>query len=315
MESKLETKKELFPAKKGFRFTDKNLPFFLIAPVILIFLIITVFPLLYSLYTSTIDLVMTRPELGKDFVGIKNYITVIKNDLVQRSFLNTLLFTAIVVPVELLLGLGMAVLLNRELKIKRFVIPIMIIPITVTPLAVGLIWRYMYNGEYGIIAWLLKFLHVQNYVVLANPFWALPGIMLADIWHWTPFMMLLLLTGLQSLPQEPFEAARIDGSSGWTTFKNITLPMLKPVILIAVLLRTMDAFKLFDEVYIMTQGGPGTATETLAYRVFRSTFQYYDMGKGTALSILMLILIIVISKWYMRILRERQAQPEESANQ
>ena len=143
--------------------------------------------------------------------------------------------------------------------------------------------------------------------MLSNPTLALPSLVFVDIWHWTPFVFLLSLAGLRSLPQSPFEAAEIDGASSWQVFKWVTFPMMRRVLLVALLLRTMEAFKIFDEIFIMTQGGPGDATELLSLEIYRQTFRYFNMGKGAALAIVMLVTIIVISRIYLAVFQKEEA--------
>lgn len=221
--------------------------------------------------------------------------------------MRTVVFTLVAVGVEMCLGFGLALLFNREFKGKSIIFPIILIPMITTPIVVGLIWRYMYNGEFGLVSWILQVFGVDQYAVLSNPATALPAVIFVDVWHWTPFVFLLCLARLRALPTSPYEAAEIDGASSWQTLKWITFPMMRSVLLIALLLRTMDAFKIFDEIFLMTQGGPGDATEMLSLEVYRQTFRYFNMGKGAALAIVMLVVIIIISQIYIRIFQKHEA--------
>jgi multiple sugar transport system permease protein len=146
----------------------------------------------------------------------------------------------------------------------------------------------------------------KTFSLLSHPFWAFVGVAIQDIWHWTPFLILLFYTGLISLPREPFEAASIDGATSWQVFKDITIPMLRKIFLIGILLRTMDAFKIFDEIYMMTQGGPGNATEMINYYVYRNTFRYFNMGEGAALALVVLIIIIIISNIFIKVMKGKE---------
>jgi len=286
---------------------ERYLPWALLAPTLFIILLIAIFPLLYNLFLSMHFWNLTRPELGMQFIWFKNYQSLFTSPLFWGAFTRTVVFTLVAVGVEMCLGFALALLFNREFRGKSIVFPIVLIPMITTPIVVGLIWRYMYNGEFGLVSWILQVFGVAQYAVLSNPATALPAVIFVDVWHWTPFVFLLCLARLRALPTSPYEAAEIDGASSWQTLKWITFPMMRSVLLIALLLRTMDAFKIFDEIFLMTQGGPGDATEMLSLEVYRQTFRYFNMGKGAALAIVMLIVIIIISQIYLRIFQKHEA--------
>lgn len=166
-----------------------------------------------------------------------------------------------------------------------------------TPVVVGTIWRFLFNGEFGFLAGLLKMAGVENYSILNNPETALVGIIIADVWQWTPFMLLLLLAGMRALPRSPFEAAQVEGASSFQIFRDIMLPMIKPIIVIALLIRTIDAFnRMFDTIYIMTNGGPGRASETLSMMAYRQSFEYFFMHSGAIIALSILLIITVMTK-------------------
>ena len=290
---------------------ERYLPWALLSPALIIILLIGVFPLFYNLFLSMHSWTLTRPELGMRFIWFKNYTSLFMSSLFWAAFLKTVIFAFVAVGLEMCLGFALALLFNREFKGKSIVFPIILIPMITTPIVVGLIWRYMFNGEFGFVSWLLQVVGVSEYTLLSNPLTALPAIIFVDVWHWTPFVFLLSLARLSALPKSPFEAAEIDGASTWQTFKWVTFPMMKSVLLIALLLRTMDVFKLFDEIFIMTQGGPGDATELISLEIYRQTFRYFNMGKGAALAIVMLIVIIIISRIYLRVFQKQESVTEE----
>lgn len=285
---------------------EKRLGFLLLTPTLLMLVFITFYPTIFSVYISLYNYVLTNPKV-RPWVGAGNFLDLFKDKEIWTSAWVTVVLVVGCVVIEAVLGMVLALLFNRQFRGKNLFFPIFLLPVMITPIVVGLQWRYLYNGEFGALAWLLKSLGVQNYSLLTFSATALPGCMIADIWEWTPFMFLLFSAGLNSLPVEPFEAARVDGASAWQQFWDLTLPLMKRVLLIGLLLRTMDTFKMFDIIYIMTQGGPGLATETIAMRIFRLCFKFFFMGKGAALSLIVLVVIIVISKQYIRIFQEKDA--------
>ena len=282
----------------------------LMAPTMCVIFAITLYPLFYNLYLAFHSVFLSDPDAPRDFIWFENFGAIFSNAKVLASLWKSLLYTVIVVTVEFFLALAIATYLNREFFGKRFLIPFLILPLMVTPVVSGLIWKYMFNAEFGIIGWILKSMGFKTYSILSHPFWAFVGVVIQDIWHWTPFLILLFYTGLISLPREPFEAAAIDGATSWQIFKDITVPMLRKIFLIGILLRTMDAFKIFDEIYMMTQGGPGNATETVNYYVYRNTFRYFNMGEGAALALIVLIIIIIISNIFIKVMKEKNVEQE-----
>jgi multiple sugar transport system permease protein len=287
---------------------EKRLPWLLMTPALIIILLIGVFPLFYNLYLSLHFWNLTRPDIPIRFIWFKNYIDLFGSTIFWEAFGRTMIFLVSAVTLEMVLGFGLAMLFNRDFKGKSIAFPIVLIPMITTPIVVGLIWRYMYNGEFGFVSWILTLLGFSTHAILSSPATALPAVIFVDVWHWTPFVFLLSLAGLRSLPQSPFEAAEIDGASSWQVFKWVTFPMMRRVLLVALLLRTMEAFKIFDEIFIMTQGGPGDATEVLSLEVYRQTFRYFNMGKGAALAIVMLATIILISRIYLAVFQKEEVR-------
>lgn len=276
------------------------------APTMIVLLGITVYPLLYNIYLAFHSVFLSDPDAPRTFIWFDNFKSLFTNELVLTALWKSILYTVIVVTVEFFLGLSIAVFLNREFIAKKILIPFIILPLMITPVVSGLIWKYMFNGEFGVIGWVLQSLGFETYSLLSHPIWAFVGVVVQDIWHWTPFLTLLFFTGLISLPREPIEAAAIDGATSWQVFKDITVPMLKRIFLVGILLRTMDAFKIFDEIYMMTQGGPGNATETVNYYVYRNTFRYFNMGEGAALALVVLVIIIVISNIFIKVMKTKE---------
>ena len=277
----------------------------LLAPSMILFLSLNIYPLVYNIYLASHWIDMSNPTNVPAFVGWENFGLILSNPLVLWALLRTFIYTAIVVLVEFILALAVAVLLNREFAGKRFFIPFVIVPLMVTPAVSGKIWLYLYNGDYGIVPLLFSFFGLEGVNFLAHPILAFIGVIIQDVWHWTPFLILLFYAGLLSLAKEPFEAAAIDGASAWYTFRHVTLPMLKRVFIIGVLIRGMDAFKMFDELYNMTMGGPGDATENITFYIYKYTFQYFNMGEGAAMALVVFLIILVLSMVFYEVMRER----------
>ncbi|MDK2897123.1 MAG: multiple sugar transport system permease protein [Candidatus Atribacteria bacterium] len=282
---------------------EKYAPYFFIGPAVIMLLLIVIFPLAFSLGVSFCEWNLIRGGSWK-FVGLRNYSYFLFHDPYFRTSLKvTLTFVLVAVGLELILGLGVALLLNRPLKRIGLYRTILVIPSTMTPVVVGIIWRLLYNPELGTLNYFLDLLGLPPLNWLGDPNLALPSVIMADIWEWTPFMALILLAGLQALPKDPFEAATIDGASTFQLFRYITLPLLQPTIIVATLLRVMDAFKTFDLVFVLTKGGPGMSTETLSYYTYRYGFKFFHIGYASALSYLLLVIIIIIVQIFVRYLR------------
>jgi len=268
----------------------------------LMLLALTIFPLAFSLILSLHKWSLTKPGPWK-FVGLLNYYEIIKDDVFWRIIRNTFVFTISAVSLQFVIGIGLANLLNKELRGEGVFRSVLVMPMMIPPILVGLIWLFMYKKDFGIINNMLSLLRIDPITWLSKPITAMPAIIIADTWQWTPFMFLLFLAGLKSLPIEIYESARIDGASSWQLFRFLTLPLLKPIILIAVIIRFMDAFRIFDKIFQLTGGGPGVSTETISLYIYRNGLRYFNMGYSTALSYLALIFIVGFSTIYMKILQ------------
>jgi multiple sugar transport system permease protein len=199
--------------------------------------------------------------------------------------------------------MALALLLKDDLPLEGIIRSILIIPMIVAPVVVGIVWRLLYSSDVGLVGYVMQLIPGAPVSVLSSPALALPALILMDIWEWTPFMFLILLAGIQSLPQEPFEAARVDGASAWGSFTLVMLPMLRPVIMVAILIRAMDAFTIFDQVYVLTNGGPGTSTEVATLMVYKTAFRFSQIGYGAAMALALLALVMAISFAIVRALR------------
>ena len=286
--------------KKNSKFT----PYFFISGALILLLALTIFPLLYSLVLSFHDWNLVKPGPWK-FVGFQNYWEILRDPVFWRVIINTFIFTISAVFLEFTIGLGLAHLFNKELKGEGVIRSVLVLPMVIPSVLVGIIWLFMYKRDFGIINYMLGLLKIQPLAWLSTSLNSMVAIIIADVWQWTPFMFLLLLAGLRSLPMEQFESARVDGASSLQIFRYITLPLLKPVISIALIIRSMDAFREFDKIFQLTGGGPGIATETISLFIYRNGLRYFNMGYASALSYLALIIIITFSNIYIRVFQKR----------
>jgi multiple sugar transport system permease protein len=279
---------------------------FFLAPAVAVLISIVVFPLAYSVILSFYDWNIIRAG-GWSWAGINNYRTILFQDSYFRSsFKVTLFYLAGTVSVQFGLGLVVALILDQiTRKIIGFLRTVLVLPITMTPVVVGIIWRLMYNPDSGMLNYFLSWFGFSPVNWTGMPGTALPSVMMADIWEWTPFVALILLAGLQSLPREPYEAALVDGASSWQTFCYITFPLLSPAMLVALLIRVMDSFKTFDLIFVLTQGGPGMSTEILNYYTYRYGFKFFHLGYASALSWVLLVVVTIICMILIRILQSR----------
>jgi len=295
-------------AKNVSFYRKRFFPWLLISPTILILFTIGIYPLIYILRLSVFNLFLSKPWVPLEFIGINNFKEILEDAQFFNSIRVTVMFTGLAVIIEFWLGLGLA-MMARRVKGGTVFRTFLIIPMVTTPVIVGLAWRFMLFPRLGVVAWYIQRLGqmfgIEIPLLLANPDIALFTVIAVDIWEWTPFMFLILFAGLTSLHKEPFEAARVDGASGWRIFRTITLPLLKPVILICLLIRTVDAFNTFDQIYVLTGGGPGNATDTLSMYLYRTSFVFFSTSKGAALALLMLLVMLIFSNFFIKLLGKK----------
>ncbi|MDI3542738.1 MAG: multiple sugar transport system permease protein [Candidatus Atribacteria bacterium] len=246
---------------------------------------------------------------NKSWIGLRNYKYLFLEDKdFWYSLRISLFFSGFTVVTEFGLGLLIALLFNRRITGKRLWMSFLIIPMVITPSIVSLIWKLMLNTEYGVLNYLLSLLSIGkiNWLGYENALWSL---ILVDIWEWTPFMALILYAGLQALPQEPYEAALVDGASSIQLFRFITLPLMRPIILISILLRAIDSLKMFDIVYGLTQGGPGNATELMSLHIYRLGFRHTNwIGRASANAVILLMIVTLLTTVLLRIMKRESGE-------
>ena len=272
-------------------------PYLFLAPCVLLLLALTVYPLLYLIRLS---LARMTPA-GEAFAGLANFSRLFGDAFFWRAAGQTLLYTFGSLTLEFLLGLALALLLDTEIRGRHFWRALFLLPMLLPPVVVGVVWRLIYNPDFGVLNGLLRLLgfDTSRLTWLADPSVALAALVVVDVWEWTPFVFLILLAGLQAIPEEPYEAARLDGSTPVQTFWHITLPLLAPAILVVLLLRTFDLLRIFDQVFILTQGGPGFATETLSLYIYKTAFRFFDFPYAAAQSFVLLAATLALSRFYI----------------
>jgi multiple sugar transport system permease protein len=277
-----------------------------VTPVLALVALFTLFPFFYALVTSLHRYVLTLP--GKPYVGLDNYRTALSDTTVHSSAKTSLIFVAFAVPLVTVLGIGVAVLLNQRVKGFGILLVLVLLPWSVPTVSAGIMWRLMLHGDFGAINGVLYRAHaIDNYVQwLSGSKLALMSVILVHAWREFPLPAILFLAGLQTIPPELTEAARLDRATAWQRFRYVTLPLLKAPLLIVLVYETIIAISVFDVVYVLTGGGPGSATTLYSWYTYTVTFKFLDLGMGAALSVLMAAALIVFILIYMRIVRLRE---------
>lgn len=282
-------------------FVERNVKWIFPLPSVIFILLMMAFPVVFTFGVSLTDWSMVSGGTSK-FVGLENYINMFKDERFWNSTVNTFYFTALTMIVETVLGVAIALILDREFVGKGLVKTIFLLPMVTTPVAIGLAWTLFYEPTIGLANYALKSFGLLPSNWIASEATVIPSIALVDIWEWTPMIVLIVLAGLAGLPRDPFESAVVDGAKPSQIFFKITLPLLTPTILIAVVLRSIEAFKTFDIIYSMTGGGPGYSSETLNILAYKQGFGYYKFGlaSSTLFALFVIVLVSSLSVLYMR---------------
>ena len=264
--------------------------------------IFSVYPIFDSFRLSFYRMILTLPWLGQKFVGWENYRDLSADPVALDSLRTSLIFVAVTTPIEVLLGLAMALVLNESFRGRGWLRAIVLVPWAVPTVVSSQMWRFIFNDRYGLFNFLLFGDATQWYwAPLAEPHLALSSIMIADIWKTSSFAALIILAGLQGIPQELYEAASIDGATTWQKFRQITLPLVKPALLLALVFRTIDALKVFDLVFVMTQGGPADTTNVLQFYGYKKSFAEGMIGYGSAIAVVVFLISLILSTLYIRL--------------
>ena len=280
----------------------------LIAPAFAVLLALNLFPIVYALYISFHYWMLARPQPPR-FAGLSNYQELFFDERFRNSVLVSLKFIVLAVGIEMLLGFGLAFVFNTRLRGMATLRKLTLLPSLVMPLVVGLVWFYMFNENFGIVNWFWVMLGGTRVPFLTQGVLALLSIVATDVWQWTPFVMLVFFAALQALPEYVYEAARIDGLSGSQIFFRVTLPLLRPAILIVLIIRAVDALRSLELVFMMTKGCPAGDTEVLPWYLYTTGFMSLDLGYAAAMAVLMLALVTILSQIFVRQLESREVTP------
>ncbi|MBO8126961.1 MAG: sugar ABC transporter permease [Firmicutes bacterium] len=287
---------------KLFTHFDQHLNWYFPLPAILALAAIVAFPMVYNIWLSLHDWFLVSP-IGPQWVGLQNYVQMFQDPKFWTTFWRMLYFIVGALAVQVPLGLLLALFLNQEFRARNLIRTIYLFPFAATPVAIALVWGMMFNPELGVLNYFLELFGLPRSLWIASEKWVIPSLILVDSWEWTPLIMIITLAGLQSLPKQPYEAAVIDGASSWQIFRYITLPLIRPTLVVATMLRSIDLIKTFDIIYVMTQGGPGEASETLYLYTYKTGFQFFHMGYGAALVVFVFALVLVFNLVLARVRR------------
>jgi multiple sugar transport system permease protein len=261
-------------------------------PALVVVAAVIVFPWLFTVYMSAFDW-----KLGSvaHFVGLDNYTGLVTNQRFLEAIVHTFYFTALAVIVPLVVGTLAALIFHREFRGRGFLRAIFTMPMMATPVAVALVWTMMFHPQQGVLNYLLSLVHLPPSLWVYSPTLVIPSLVMVEVWHWTPLVMLIVLGGLASLPTEPYESARLDGATEWQLFRHITLPLIAPFLVLAAVIRTIDAVKAFDTIYVISQGGPGTASETINLYLYLQAFAFYNVGNASAVVVVFFAIILALA--------------------
>jgi multiple sugar transport system permease protein len=293
------------PARRMFGFLSWDRPFPWLAPLVATLICFTIYPLIYNIWLSFHEYAPFKRKL--EYVGTANWVTLFHDSRFWDSMTVTFTYFFVVLAIELVLGMAIALLLDSDAPGFGFMRGLLTLTLVIPPAITGMMFLLLEDPEFGVLTYILHgagLLSAQS-PILSTSSTALVGVMLADIWQWTPFMVLIFMAGLRALPPEPYEAAMLDGASGFQIFRRITLPLLSKVIAVAVLIRGIDLFRMFDYVFVMTSGGPGTATYTMSLYAWQQTFSFVKWGYGATISLVSLAMILIIANVFIKLSKVR----------
>ena len=279
----------------------------LVAPAILILFVMNIFPLLWSFGLSFFNYKASSPRVPS-FRGLSNYERMLTDEKTWERFQTTAVIVSSSVLLQLIIGFLLALMFAKAFPMRRVVLMLVLTPMMLSFVSVGVFFKLFYEPTFGIVSYVMNFFFEDRFVMLGSPAGAIAGIVIADAWMWSPFVMLLVLAGLVSVPKYLYEAAEIDRASSWRTFWTITFPYIKSLLLLAILFRTIETFKLFDIVYIITEGGPGSSTETIAVFLYRNAFQFFQTSRSAALAYIVLFIVIVLTNLYLYAVNRREQE-------
>jgi multiple sugar transport system permease protein len=263
-----------------------------IAPATVAVGLVIVFPWVFTLWMSAHEWNVTGDHA---FAGLANYKKLFTDERFLESVWRTFWFTLLATLIPIVLGVWAALVFHREFPFRGILRTVFVMPMMATPVAIALVWTMMFHPQLGVLNYLLSLVGLPPFAWVYSPATVIPTLVLVEVWHWTPLVMLIVLGGLAGLPTDPYEAALIDGASSWQMFRHITWPLILPYVMIALVIRTIDSLKVFDTIAVISQGGPGTASETLNYFLYLQAFQFYNLGYASAVVVIFFVIIIALS--------------------
>jgi multiple sugar transport system permease protein len=272
-----------------------------IIPALVVIGAVIIFPWLFTVYMSAFD---WKIGSAAHFVGFENYTNLVSNRRFLESVVRTFYFTALAVIAPVILGTIAALIFHREFPFRGVLRGVFIMPMMATPVSIALVWTMMFHPQQGVLNYLLSVIGLPPSLWVYSPTLVIPSLVMVEIWHWTPLVMLIVLGGLAALPLEPYESAKLDGATEWQLFRHITLPLVAPFMLVAVVIRTIDALKAFDTIYVITSGGPGTASETINLYLYLQAFAFYNIGNASAVVVIFFIIVLALAMTLLYV-RER----------
>jgi multiple sugar transport system permease protein len=263
------------------------------APAIAVIAAVIVFPWVFTVWMSLHDWRIGGQP--RSFIGLENYGKLLSDKRFLESIVHTFYFTALAVILPVVLGTAAALVFHRRFPMRGLMRAIFIMPMMATPVAVALVWTMMFHPQLGVLNYLLAQIGIPPQLWVYEQRTVIPSLVIVEVWHWTPLVMLIVLGGLAALPTEPYESARIDGAGAWAMFRHITFPLVLPFIMVAIIIRTIDALKAFDTIFVITQGGPGTASETINVYLYLQAFAFYNIGHASAVVVVFFVIIVALS--------------------
>ena len=275
--------------------------YWFIAPALVVVGAVIIFPWLFTVWMSVFDW-----KIGSTahFVGLDNYAQLATNRRFLEAVVRTFYFTVLAVIAPLVIGLFAAMVFHRQFPFRGVLRGVFVMPMMATPVAVALVWTMRFHPQQGVLNYLLSLVGLPPSLWVYSPTWVIPSLVMVEVWHWTPLVMLIVLGGLAALPTEPYESARLDGASEWQLFRFITLPLVAPFLMVAAVIRTIDALKTFDTIYVITSGGPGTASETINLYLYLQAFAFYNIGNASAVVVIFFTIVMALALVLLH-LRER----------
>jgi len=297
----METPRSESAAKGGSkpRLAPNYWPF--VVPALVVIAAVIVFPWVFTLWMSVNSWTLGQPAV---FAGLDNYVRLFTDFRFWESLWHTALYTLLAVVAPLFFGTLAALIFDAQFPLRGFLRGIFVMPMMATPVAIALVWTMMFHPQLGVLNYLLSLVGIGPQEWIYNQTSVIPSLVLVETWQWTPLIMLIVLGGLAAVPREPFESAEIDGANAWQKFRYLTLPMIAPFLMIGVIIRSIDAVKSFDIIYAMTQGGPGTASETINIYLYNTAFSYYDIGYASAMAVIFFVIIVALS-FVLMMVRQR----------